>query len=97
MAKELARTGLRIHSRLADSEPLEHDTCPDVLLISTQCQLQPTESQRPLLEPELRMKGSKVQVTGQVTCARASRESRISPLEEHFPEGSSCFKATELT
>lgn len=98
MTKELAKTGTRIRARLADSEALYHDTCPDVALLSTQCQLQSTESQRPMVEPELRIKDDKVEVTGQVTCARASRERpRSSDFGEHLPEGSSCFRATELT
>ena len=74
MTKELAKTGTRIHARLADSEPLSHDTCPDVVRMSTQCQLQSAERQRTILKPELKMKDSKVHVTGQVTRARASRE-----------------------
>lgn len=96
--KELAKTGMRMHARLADSEHLYRDTCTDVVLISTQRQLQSTEIQGPTLKPELRMKDSKVQVTGQVSCTRASRErAGFLILERRFPEGSFCFNTTELT
>lgn len=50
------------------------------------------------MEPELRIKDSRVQVTGWATCAGDSRQ-RPEPLtlERHLSEGSSCFKATEVT